>query len=625
MSKPILTSDFGIVGPKTIVPDANRGPGVVSPSADAFEGALSSAVTRQSQADALAQRKERAQEAAQSKSRNAKKATAEKMNAADDKVADPRTARDGQAHETVSVTGTKNQDRAKDADANQREDVSSSASSAGSDDEQSAFDGQAVSEDETAAVEVTGQEQPVDTIVISVPIGQPAPAVNALAPDGGNLTVLSTPTPALADAPIGSMPAPASVAPADMSAADPALPPLEEPAALSPVLPIAASPSSDPVATIPAEASVVASNQTTSANQVSGTNGTPAVEVQTADISSPELAMGFTSPSQVTSASVEALPTMLPSAATLAQTAAVAAPLASTGLTASQRAQNGLLPAESSRASSLSNAFDIPTTVTYTAAPPAASSLGSGSAGSNPQGGAGFGSSNNRAAGTQTPSPGAGASAGIVTQDLALLAQSVALEAEAVAAAPVAEAAATPDDSVPVETKVASSPTSALAQTSATRGGFEVPASHQPTSAGRPNQVLLPLTSQIATGIVKLGQEGGGEITMRLQPANLGRVDVSMKFDDGRMTAMITADRQDTLDLLRRDAYGLERSLADAGLKMDGGGLEFSLRGDGGQRDRDDDTGRGSRPVAQIPAETELAPATPTRRTSGLSRLDMRI
>jgi flagellar hook-length control protein FliK len=137
--------------------------------------------------------------------------------------------------------------------------------------------------------------------------------------------------------------------------------------------------------------------------------------------------------------------------------------------------------------------------------------------------------------------------------------------------------------------------------------------------------VLLPLTSQIATGIVKLGQEGGGEITMRLQPANLGRVDVSMKFDDGRMTAMITADRQDTLDLLRRDAYGLERSLADAGLKMDGGGLEFSLRGDGGQRDRDDDTGRGSRTAAQIPAETELAPANPTRRTSGLSRLDMRI
>jgi flagellar hook-length control protein FliK len=383
-------------------------------------------------------------------------------------------------------------------------------------------------------------------------------------------------------------------------------------------MPDAALPASDRALSLLADANAAASNQST------GTNGTAAAETPTLETSTAELPTAVSSPAQAATASVEALPT-LPSAATLAQTAAVAAPLASVGLTASQRAQNGMLPAESSRASSLSNAFDIPTTVSYTPAPSATSSLGSGSTGSNPQGGAGFGSSNNRAAGSQTPPPSANATAGIVTQDLALLTQSVALEAEAAAPSPVIEAAATSEDTAPVETKAVSSQTGSSAQTSATRGGFEVPTSHQGTSAGRPNQVLLPLTSQIATGIVKLGQEGGGEITMRLQPANLGRVDVSMKFDDGRMTAMITADRQDTLDLLRRDAYGLERSLADAGLKMDGGGLEFSLRGDGGQRDRDDDTGRGSRTAAQIPAETELAPANPTRRTSGLSRLDMRI
>jgi hypothetical protein len=40
-------------------------------------------------------------------------------------------------------------------------------------------------------------------------------------------------------------------------------------------------------------------------------------------------------------------------------------------------------------------------------------------------------------------------------------------------------------------------------------------------------------------------------------------------------------DRQDTLDLLRRDAPTLERALQDAGLKTANNGLQFSLRDHG--------------------------------------------
>ena len=50
---------------------------------------------------------------------------------------------------------------------------------------------------------------------------------------------------------------------------------------------------------------------------------------------------------------------------------------------------------------------------------------------------------------------------------------------------------------------------------------------------------------------------------------------------DGRVQAVVMADRPETLDMLRRDIAGLEKALADAGLKADTGGLSFSLRGDG--------------------------------------------
>ena len=44
------------------------------------------------------------------------------------------------------------------------------------------------------------------------------------------------------------------------------------------------------------------------------------------------------------------------------------------------------------------------------------------------------------------------------------------------------------------------------------------------------------------------------------------------------MTTRLIADRSDTLDLLRRDASGLERALQDAGLKTADNSLQFSLR-----------------------------------------------
>jgi flagellar hook-length control protein FliK len=47
---------------------------------------------------------------------------------------------------------------------------------------------------------------------------------------------------------------------------------------------------------------------------------------------------------------------------------------------------------------------------------------------------------------------------------------------------------------------------------------------------------------------------------------------------NGQLTSHLTVERADTLDMLRRDSAGLERTLQDAGLKTSNNGLQFSLR-----------------------------------------------
>ena len=72
---------------------------------------------------------------------------------------------------------------------------------------------------------------------------------------------------------------------------------------------------------------------------------------------------------------------------------------------------------------------------------------------------------------------------------------------------------------------------------------------------------------------------GKNHFEIRLDPPELGRIEVRLDVDrDGNVTSRMIADRSDTLDLLRRDASGLERALQDAGLKTADNSLQFSLR-----------------------------------------------
>jgi flagellar hook-length control protein FliK len=86
---------------------------------------------------------------------------------------------------------------------------------------------------------------------------------------------------------------------------------------------------------------------------------------------------------------------------------------------------------------------------------------------------------------------------------------------------------------------------------------------------------------------------GMKQFTIRLDPAELGKVEVKLSMDDeGKVQAKLTADRVDTLYLLQRDARTLERAFDQAGLKTSPDSLDFSLRDNGADQRRHGETSR---------------------------------
>jgi len=99
-----------------------------------------------------------------------------------------------------------------------------------------------------------------------------------------------------------------------------------------------------------------------------------------------------------------------------------------------------------------------------------------------------------------------------------------------------------------------------------------------PQSPPQTSQQATPPAMQVGLSIGKAASEGRQSFTLRLDPPELGRIDVRLEMGgEGQLRAMIRADSRDTLDLLQRDARHLERALSEAGLKTDSGSLNFSL------------------------------------------------
>lgn len=83
---------------------------------------------------------------------------------------------------------------------------------------------------------------------------------------------------------------------------------------------------------------------------------------------------------------------------------------------------------------------------------------------------------------------------------------------------------------------------------------------------------------QLAAQITKRFANGSRVFDIRLDPAELGRVDVRLELSqDQRVQAILSAERPETLAELQRSARELERALNEAGLELEKDGLEFQL------------------------------------------------
>lgn len=153
----------------------------------------------------------------------------------------------------------------------------------------------------------------------------------------------------------------------------------------------------------------------------------------------------------------------------------------------------------------------------------------------------------------------------------------------------------------------------------ATLGPQNTPESSQARS-------LSPAILSAAAGIARGAAQGDKNFTIRLDPPELGRVDVRLKIgDDGIARAHLIVERSETLDLFLRDQRSLERSLEQAGVKTDSNSLQFSLEGGdrGASFARSDGDSRTGGPRSAdadgSPIETARDEVTPRRHDGQLN------
>lgn len=143
-----------------------------------------------------------------------------------------------------------------------------------------------------------------------------------------------------------------------------------------------------------------------------------------------------------------------------------------------------------------------------------------------------------------------------------------------------------------------------------------------------PQPPRMSALDQIAVDIKKAIAAGKDQITINLKPAELGRIEVKLDVgEDGQVSAQVRADRPETLELLQRDARGLERALQDAGLRADSGALSFGLRGENRPDGQHAGGGRSGGPAArpdQPAAQATVAPA-PFAARPGDGRIDLHV
>ncbi|GEM_PF-5526438 len=119
-----------------------------------------------------------------------------------------------------------------------------------------------------------------------------------------------------------------------------------------------------------------------------------------------------------------------------------------------------------------------------------------------------------------------------------------------------------------------------------------------------------PPVQQVSNALANAAAKGQDSISIQLTPDDLGRIDIHLDFSGDRVSAIISADRPETLEMLQKDSRNLERMLGESGLQTDHQSLSFSLRGQQNQNQQNAAREeRSSRSRAQLLAFDDGGPA----------------
>ncbi|MET0182160.1 MAG: flagellar hook-length control protein FliK [Caulobacterales bacterium] len=147
--------------------------------------------------------------------------------------------------------------------------------------------------------------------------------------------------------------------------------------------------------------------------------------------------------------------------------------------------------------------------------------------------------------------------------------------------------------------------------------GSQIPGENNATSASsdvsakETSHNVASAANQVTREIVRRHTGGGTQFELRLDPPELGRVDVKIEVSkDHKVTALITADSPQALSDLARAAREIESSLQSAGLDLSENGLSFDLSQN---QSREGAADRAEAPALQRISSNETEEAMPAR------------
>jgi flagellar hook-length control protein FliK len=138
------------------------------------------------------------------------------------------------------------------------------------------------------------------------------------------------------------------------------------------------------------------------------------------------------------------------------------------------------------------------------------------------------------------------------------------------------------------------------------------------TTAGGPVAAAVSIAG-LPVAIAAHAQAGSSQFDIRLDPPELGRIDVQLSVDsNGQATTHVTVDRPETLALLQSQQPQLEHALGQAGLTTADNGLQFTLRDQSFTGQNNSGTGAPPNSTQLVIPDADLPPVAATQIYSRL-------